>query len=59
MAEKQHISTVNYVAASKPAFFLSEVLPDLAKVGGARAVLHHFTEISGTLTHGEKNRRGF
>ena len=29
MAEKQLISTIKYVAASKPSFFLSEVLPYL------------------------------
>jgi SAM-dependent methyltransferase len=29
MAEKQLISTIKYIAASKPAFFLSEVLPCL------------------------------
>ena len=29
MAEKQLVSTIRYVAASKPAFFLSEVLPYL------------------------------
>ena len=31
MAEKQLVSTIKYVAASKPAFFLSEVLPYLDK----------------------------
>src|SRR5512136_1217067 len=29
MAEKQLISTIKYIAASKPVFFLSEILPYL------------------------------
>jgi len=45
MAEKQLVSTIKYVAASKPAFFLSEVLLTLINLWRCTSCSTSFTEL--------------
>jgi len=51
MAENQLISTIKYVAATKPAFFLSEIIPYLDKPLPVDQVQHNFTETVRLGTH--------